>query len=99
MELWYGGDYAAKGGGVPDPVTAQMRVELLDELKSKGLTDKVMKEHDIKGSFAQMMDRLVELGMVKDRKVTTDRLRDTATKKLAARGKAAQGLDLSAITL
>lgn len=99
VELWYNGDYAAKGGGVPDPVTAQMRVELVDELKDKGVTDKAMKEHDIKGSFTQMMDRLEALGIVTDRKETTDRLRDRATARLAERGKASKGLDLSAIKL
>lgn len=99
VELWYNGDYAAKGGGVPDPVTAQMREELVAELKDKGLSDKTMKEHEIKGSFTQMMDRLEALGVVTDRKETTDRLRDRATARLAERGKAAKTVDLGSLKL
>lgn len=99
VQLWYGGDYAAKGGGVPDPVSAQMREELIVELKDAGLTDKRLKELEIKGSFPQMVDRLEALGIVKDRKATTDRLRERATARLAERGEAAATVDLGSIQL
>lgn len=99
VELWYSGDYAAKGGGVPDPVSAQMREELVAELKAKGLTAKVMAEKGIKGTVGQMLDALIAGGAKVDKAATMERLRATATARLAERGKAAGALDLSSLEI
>lgn len=96
---WKAGDYAVKGGGVADPVAAQMRVELEGQLKAKGLGDKALKEKGIKGNCGQMLDALIAAGVKLDKEAKMAELREIATKRLAERGKAAAGLDLSNLSL
>ncbi len=98
IEHWYSGDYAVRGGGVADPVSAQMKEELTIELKGKGLSPK---GHPalFKGRVSDMLDALADAGATFDREATMTRLRDAATKRLADRGKAAKGLDLASIEL
>jgi len=98
VDNWYNGDYAVRGGGVADPVGAQMKEELTLELKAKGLTAKTHADL-FKGRVADMLDALVAAGAKVDKEATMTRLREAAVKKLAARGKAAESLDLTAIEL
>ena len=98
IDNWYNGDYAVRGGGVADPVSAQMKEELTLELKAKGLTAKTHPDL-FKGRVGDMLDALAAAGAKLDKEATMARLRDAATKRLAERGKAAKGLDLTAIEL
>lgn len=98
VENWYAGDYAVRGGGVADPVSAQMKEELTMELKAKGLTPKTHADL-FKGRVGDMLDALLAAGAKLDKEATMTRLREAATKRLADRGKAAKGLDLAAIEL
>lgn len=98
VENWYNGDYAVRGGGVADPVGAQMKEELTLELKAKGLTPKSHAEL-FKGRVADMLDALIAAGAKVDKESTMARLRESAVKRLAERGKAAKALDLASIEL
>lgn len=100
VENWYNGDYAVRGGGVADPVGAQMKADLTDELKSKGLNPKnEAHKPAFTGRVGEMLDALASLGVKVDKEATMTRLRVEAVAKLAERGSAAKELDLSAITL
>lgn len=100
VENWYNGDYAVRGGGVADPVGAQMKADLTDELKSKGLNPKNAAHADcFKGRVGDMLDALIAMGVKADKEATMTRLRDAAVKKLASRTKAAESIDLTAIEL
>jgi hypothetical protein len=98
VELWYGGDYAAKGGGVADPVGAQMKVEFTGQLKAAGVG---LKTHAdlFKGSVGQMLDACIAAGIKLDKESKMSELRDIAVARLAERGKAAESLDLSNLSL
>lgn len=98
IKNWYAGDYAVRGGGVADPVSAQMKEELTMELKAKGLTVKSHPEL-FKGRVGDMLDALAAAGVKVDKEAKMSSLRDAATKRLAERGSAAKSLDLSAITI
>lgn len=98
VENWYAGDYAVRGGGVADPVGAQMKEELTLELKAKGLTAKTHPDL-FKGRVGDMLDALTAAGARVDKEATMTRLRESATARLAERGKAAKGLDLTSIEL
>jgi hypothetical protein len=100
VENWYNGDYAVRGGGVADPVGAQMKVELEADFLSAGLGKKSHADC-FKGRVGDMLDAYIAAGGKvkggKEAKMAS--LRDRAVKKLAERGKAAESLDLSAIEL
>jgi hypothetical protein len=98
VKNWYAGDYAVRGGGVADPVSAQMKEELTLELKAKGLTAKSHPDL-FKGRVGDMLDALIAAGGKVDKEATMGRLRDAATKRLADRGKASKTLDLTTIEL
>ena len=98
VDNWYNGDYAVRGGGVADPVAVQMKEELTLELKAKGLTAKSHPDL-FKGRVAEMLDALIAAGAKVDKEATMTRLRESAEKRLAERGKAAKGLDLTSIEL
>ena len=98
VENWYNGDYAVRGGGVADPVSAQMKEELTLELKAKGLTAKSHPDL-FKGRVGDMLDALLAAGVKLDKEAKMSALREAATTRLAERGKAAKGLDLTAIEL
>lgn len=100
IENWYAGDYAVRGGGVADPVGAQMKADLTDELKGKGLNPK-NEAHAaaFKGRVGDMLDALAAMGVKLDKDATMTRLREAAVAKLASRGKAAESIDLAAIEL
>lgn len=95
---WYNGDYAVRGGGVADPIGAQMKEELTMELKAKGLTPKSHADL-FKGRVGDMLDALIAAGAKVDKEAKMNALREAAVKRLAARGKAAESLDLTAIEL
>lgn len=98
VELWYAGDYAMKGGGVSDPIGAQMKEEFALQLKNKGVAPK--KHPDLfKGKVGDMLDACIAAGMKLDKEAKMSELREAATARLAERGKAAESLDLSAIEL
>lgn len=97
VENWYNGDYAVRGGGVADPVATQMKVEFESDLKDKGLSAK--KYPDLfKGRVGDMLDACIAAGMKLDKEKVMASLRERAVEKLANRGKAAESLDLTAIS-
>ena len=100
VENWYNGDYAVRGGGVADPIGAQMKVELEADFLSAGLGRKTHADC-FKGRVGDMLDAYIKAGGKvkggKEAKMTS--LRERAVAKLAERGKAAESLDLSAIEL
>lgn len=98
VDNWYNGDYAVRGGGVADPVGAQMKEELTAELKRKGLT---VKSHPdlFKGRVNDMLDALIAAGVKVDKPVKMESLREAAVKTLADRGKAAESIKLDALEL
>jgi hypothetical protein len=95
---WYAGDYAVRGGGVADPVSAQMKEELTMELKGKGLTVKTHPDV-FKGRVGDMLDALIAAGAKVDKEATMTRLRESATKRLADRGKAAATIKLDELAI
>lgn len=98
VENWYNGDYAVRGGGIADPVSAQMKEELTMELKGKGLTPKSHPDL-FKGRVAEMLDALIAAGAKVDKEATMTRLREAATKRLADRGKAAASIKLEELSI
>lgn len=100
IDNWYNGDYAVRGGGVADPIGAQMKVDFEAELLRVGMTKKTHPDL-FKGRVGDMVDAFIAAGGKvkggKEGKMT--RLREAAVAKLAERGKAAEALDLSAIEL
>lgn len=98
VKNWYNGDYAVRGGGVADPVGAQMKEELALELKGKGLTQKTHPDL-FKGRVADMLDALIAAGAKVDKEATMTRLRESATARLAERGKAAASIKLDELTI
>lgn len=98
VESWYNGEYALRGGGASDPIAVQMKEELTMELKAKGLKPK---EHAdlFKGRVGDMLDALIAAGAKVDKEAKMQSLREAATARLAARGKAAEALDLASIEL
>lgn len=97
IESWKAGVFSQRGGA-GDEVGSQMKIELTEELKSKGLSVKSHPEF-FKGNFSQMVDALDAKGLVKDREHLVTRMKDAAVAKLAARGKATESVDLSGISL
>lgn len=98
VENWYNGDYAVRGGGVADPVSAQMKEDLTAELKAKGLSPKTHADL-FKGRVGDMLDALIAAGVKLDKDAKMSTLRISAIARLAERGKAAKGLDLTSIEL
>jgi hypothetical protein len=98
VKNWLAGDYAVRGGGVADPVSAQMKEELTMELKAKGLTIKTHPDV-FKGRVGDMLDALIAAGAKLDKEATMTRLRDAATARLADRGKAAATIKLDELTI
>jgi hypothetical protein len=98
VDNWYNGDYAVRGGGVPDPIGAQMKEELAAELKRKGLTAKSHPDC-FKGRVGDMLDALVAAGVKLDKEAKMQALREAAVATLAERGSAAKELDLTSIEL
>jgi hypothetical protein len=98
VENWYNGDYAVRGGGVADPVSAQMKEELTMKLKAKGLTIKA-NPNLFKGRVGDMLDALIAAGAKIDKEANMASLRAAAVARLAERGKAAAAIDLAALTL
>lgn len=100
VENWYNGDYAVRGGGTPDPVGAQMKADLTDELKAKGLNPKNEQHKPLfTGRVGDMLDACIAAGIKLDKEATMTRLREAANATLANRGKAAAALDLSSLSL
>lgn len=99
VEAWKAGTFSQRGGA-SDEIGSQMKLELTDELKSKGLNPK-NEAHKafFTGTFVQMVDALEAAGMVPNRDKLTGRMKDAAVAKLAARGEAAKTVDLSSIKL
>lgn len=98
VESWYSGEYALRGGGASDPIAVQMKEELTLELKGKGLTPKSHPDL-FKGRVGDMLDALLAAGVKLDKEAKMASLRQAATDRLAARGKAAKALDLASIEL
>lgn len=97
VEAWKEGTFSQRGGA-SDEVGSQMKIELTEELKSKGLSVKQHAEF-FKGNFSAMVEALEAKGLVKDREALVTRMKDAAVAKLAARGKASEAVDLSGISL
>lgn len=99
VERWYKGEFSARGGAA-DEVGSQMKVELTEELKSKGLNPKAEAHKAFfTGGVMTMIDSLEAAGLVADREALVQRMRDQAVAKLAKRGEAAAAVDLSGIKL
>lgn len=107
IATWEGGDWAAKGGGAADPVTAQMREELIAERMAAGEGRKVA-EKAIKGTAAQyiasIVDAYAEANPDADKAALTAKLdgkyRALAEATIMARTKAkqaAKGFDTNAM--
>lgn len=100
VQNWLNGDYAVRGGGVADPVGAQMKVEFETELKNKGLTPKTHPDL-FKGRVADMLAAFESAGgKLKDgREAKMESLRTAAVATLAARGKAAATIKLNELEI
>lgn len=98
VENWYAGDYAVRGGGVADPIGAQMKEELTLELKAKGLTAKAHPDL-FKGRVGDMLDALLAAGAKVDKEAKMSSLREAAVARLAERGKAAASIKLADLSL
>jgi hypothetical protein len=100
IENWYNGDYAVRGGGVADPIGAQMKADLTAELRAKGLNPKNEAHKPLfTGRVGDMLDACIAAGIKLDKEAKLASLRESAVATLAERGKAAQALDLSALSL
>lgn len=98
VKLWYGGDYAAKGGGVGDPIAVQMKEEIIAVYMAHGLTRKEAEKH-VKGTAAQFLAREAEgkpEGWLAEK---TAQYRAAAEATLKERGAVKVKVDLSKINL
>jgi len=94
---WLEGKFSVRGGAT-DEIGAQMKVEWEETLKSKGLDPK-RDEHKplFKGTVTQMMDACEKAGMKFNREEKLAEMNRLAVAKLAARGKAAEKLNIAEI--
>jgi hypothetical protein len=95
---WMEGNFSVRGGAT-DEIGAQMKVEWEENLKSKGLDPK-REEHKpyFKGNVAAMMEAALKAGMKFNRDEQLAEMQKRAIAKLAARGKAADKMDVTSIT-